>query len=74
MVYRKLKSLRAMHGIKQDEMAEIIGMGKTSYSLKENGRRDFSLKEAKAISDYFGQTVDEIFFTPTVPELKTLER
>ncbi len=41
----KLKGLRVEHGFTQKEMAQKMNIGIVTYTLKENGKRDFSSKE-----------------------------
>lgn len=57
-----LKSFRAMHGFTQEDMANTLGISKNSYNRKELGEREFTLLEAKKISDVFGKGIEEIFF------------
>ena len=59
---RKLKSLRVLAGLSQQDMAEELGLTRETYCKKENGRDSFSLEEAKHLADFFEGTVDEIFF------------
>lgn len=57
-----LKVLRASKGMKQEQMAKILGITTNSYNQKENCIRDFTLKEAKMISEMIGKSIEEIFF------------
>lgn len=61
-----LKMLRAKHSIKQKMLSDLLGITLTSYSSKENGRRPFSLDEAKKISDLFQLSIENIFFNELV--------
>ena len=58
----KLKSYRKEKRLSQTKMAEKIGIDRTSYTLKENGDRKFTLEEAKIISDILGVSIEELFF------------
>ena len=59
-----LKKLRTEKNIPQQEMAELIGLKTASaYWKKEEGHIPFSLKEAKIIADFFGEKIEDIFFT-----------
>ena len=62
----KLKALRVGHGLYQKDMCVILGLKREgSYSLKENGRRSFTQREIKIISDKFhlsGDQIREVFF------------
>jgi len=58
----KLKELRFHKKKTQLEIAKSIGITQQNLSHIENGIVTPSLKVAKRISDYFGSTVDDIFF------------
>lgn len=62
----ELKAARARNGMTQIEISEIIGMSNVTYSRKESGLREFSLSEAKHISDVLGGTIESIFFASEV--------
>lgn len=62
----KLKAYRKLYDLTQEDTAKLLDISNTSYSLKESGRKDFKLSEAKCLADYFGTTVDEIFFSNSV--------
>lgn len=47
----KVKGYRVMANITQDEMASVIGLQRRSYIDKENGVREFTVKELTAIRD-----------------------
>ena len=59
---RRLKGLRVEKRLTQKQMASLIGMPGSSYSRKENGDNQFTLKEAYKISQVLEKTIDEIFF------------
>jgi len=67
----KLKAYRTLYNVKQEEIAKILGMSLSTYSCKEKGTRQFTLDEAKKICDYFGVTIEEIFFSNIVNKLDT---
>lgn len=47
--FYRLKGLRAEKGLTQVDMARLLGMNPVTYRKKENGERDFTLREvAKA--------------------------
>lgn len=47
--FNRLKGLRAERGLTQVDMAKLLDMNPATYRKKENGERDFTLKEvAKA--------------------------
>ncbi len=61
-----LVAYRKLHNLKQEDVAKILNMSKTSYSYKETGKQEFRLNEAKILADYFGTTIDNIFFNNSV--------
>lgn len=61
-----LVAYRKLHNLKQEDVAKILNMPKTSYSYKETGKQEFRLNEAKILVDYFGTTIDNIFFNNLV--------
>ena len=56
-LYIKRKEKR----LKQKEVAEMLGIHKQSYYLKENGKREFTISEAKKLAKIFDCTLDELF-------------
>ena len=57
-----VKTLRETRGLKQEEVAELLGISTPTYSKKENGSIKWALSEAKLLSDFFGMTIEQIFF------------
>lgn len=53
--------LRKEAGLSQVEMAEILGINKTTYSHKETGKYQFQADEMFVLKDYFNRSIDEIF-------------
>ena len=62
----KLKSLRAEHDFNQQDMAEFLGIRRTTYHNKETGKNDFTVSEAKQLAELFNSSIDDIFFTDRV--------
>lgn len=63
MIYSELKGLRAKYGLTQEDVAKKLNISTVAYRQKENGHRDFMLKESKIISELFNKDIEEIFFT-----------
>lgn len=67
----KLKYWRGMLGLKQDDVAVLIGCKSSNYSSKENGKVEIFLSEQKKIKTEFNKrlvkngmpelTLDELF-------------
>ena len=57
----KLILLKEQKNLTNKEMAEILGITPIQYRKKEKGEVQFKLNEMLKLSEYFGQTMDEIF-------------
>jgi len=58
VIGERLKGLRKAKGIKQEELAEIIGVQKSTVSLYELSKNDPSDKVKIAIAKYFNISLD----------------
>lgn len=58
----KLKKLRIENKLTQEEVARIFKINTQYYSMIERGVRTPGFRLAKVIADYYGCTVDDIFF------------
>ena len=72
-MYPKLIGKRNEKGITQEKMAELLGISKGNYNLKENGKLDFNLLEVKKILKILDDTYDNIFFEENVTEISYKE-
>lgn len=52
---------RKEHRLTQKEIAKRIGMCEKSYQLKENGKRPFTIGEARKLARIFNSSLDELF-------------
>ena len=69
MGLRILKSKRILFNLTQEEIAKEVGINIKSYNLKENGKREFTLDEAKKISNLLElnlNEVNDIFFNSSI--------
>lgn len=71
-----LKAYRKLFNITQIQMAEIIGIGLTSYNHKEQGKKEFTHSEMTQILSFLKTkipdiTAEEIFFNNEVIKMKT---
>lgn len=62
MPNRNIKAERVRFGYKQEYVASKLNISKTTYNLKENGKREFTENEMRILSRLFGKTLDELFF------------
>ena len=47
--------------IKQSDLAKMLGIHQVTYSRKESGSRDFTITEARMLSQIFNKSLDELF-------------
>ena len=52
-MFRKLKGILTMNGMTQQDLANLLGLSASTLNFKINGKTEFTLNEAKKISDYF---------------------
>ncbi len=57
----RLEELRKKKGIKQEELAEAMGVSRQTIGSLENGRYNPSLILAFKLAKYFGLFIEEIF-------------
>ena len=67
-MYPKLVGKRNEKGITQQGMADLLGISKNNYNLKENGKLDFNLVEVKKILKILNDSYDNIFFEENVTQ------
>lgn len=75
MAHNKVKGYRAMLGLTQKQIAELLGITPQSYSSKEIGIRSFKDSEKIKLKELFGEidanlTIDSIFFNQIVSKSK----
>jgi len=51
---------RALHHLKQEYCANILGLGRGAYGQYERGDRNLSIEHAVILADYYGITIDEL--------------
>lgn len=60
-MFRKLKSLLIINGMTQQDLANVLSLSTSALNLKINGKSEFTLTEAKRISDYFKMSIEDVF-------------
>ena len=63
-----LKIARERKGISQKDMAESIGVAKSTYSLYESGNREPNVQTIKKISDILNVSADELLGIDDEPQ------
>lgn len=58
----KIKDLRKKFGISARQLAEAVGTSRSNISMIEINLRKPDLNLAKRIAEYFGTTIEDIFF------------
>lgn len=61
MLKTRLKEYRARFGLKQEDLANLVGVRRETIGNLENGRYNPSLKLAMDIAKVFHTTVEELF-------------
>ena len=56
----KIKEYRILKGYTQAEIANVLNIKQSSYSNKELGRRDFTVKEIKILKELFDVTYEDL--------------
>lgn len=59
---RKLIELRLSRGLKQKDVAKAVNISTSYYGMIEQGKRMPNLNIAMMIAQYFGKSIEEIFF------------
>lgn len=57
----KIKELRKLNKVTQDDLAEAVGVTRQTIISLENGKYNASLQLAHKISRYFGKKIEDIF-------------
>lgn len=58
MIGEKLKSLRESKGLKQLDIANMLGVSRTTYTQYETGKSEPDLGTVAKLADFFGVTTD----------------
>jgi DNA-binding XRE family transcriptional regulator len=59
----KAKYFRELAGKTQQQVAEHLGLTKSGYALKEQGKRTFTIYEGIQFADFIKQPVKKIFLS-----------
>lgn len=62
-MYNKLKGLMTEYHITQEILAKKLEISITTLNFKINGKSDFTVTEAKVISNLLKKPMDEVFYT-----------
>ena len=70
-MYSKLKGILVEKNITQQELAQILEISVSALNFKINGKSDFSVTEAKRVSNLLGKTIEEIIIINEIKKMKT---
>lgn len=73
VISNRIKQLRNEKGISQQELADYLGIGRTSLSKIENTKYNPSARIIQKTSDYFKLPIGDIFFNIYVSQCNTKE-
>lgn len=57
----RIEEIRNERGIRQDELAKLMGVSRQTISSLENGRYNPSILLAHKIAQFFGMSIEEVF-------------
>jgi transcriptional regulator with XRE-family HTH domain len=63
----RLSELRNKHDLNQEEIAEILGVARTTYAMYEQGKREMDYATLVRIADYYKVSLDYIFGRSAIP-------
>jgi DNA-binding XRE family transcriptional regulator len=71
-VFDKLRSIRIAEGKTCKDLSAVLGLHtRGAYHKKEAGSVPFKLIEAKAVADFFGVSIEDIFFDDEMSRIDT---
>lgn len=65
---QKIKKLRIEKGLSQEQVAQVIGVSRPTYTAIEAGKQKLDLDEAKKLADLFGIDVDALL-SGNIPDI-----
>lgn len=57
----RIEEIRTARGIRQEELARLMGVSRQTISSLENGRYNPSIQLAYKLAKYFGMSIEEVF-------------
>ncbi len=57
----RIEEIRKERGIRQEELAQVLGVSRQTISSLETGRYNPSIFLAHKIAQHFGMTIEEVF-------------
>ena len=72
MLSKNLAMLRDLHGLSQEEAAEIVGISRQAYAKWEKGETVPDVEKCALLAEYYGTTVDSLLNFRTEQEGMTI--
>lgn len=60
MSENRLKQVRVEHGYKQAEIAAVLGIGQSAYSMMESGQREINGEKLVKLARFYDCSTDEL--------------
>ena len=57
----RIEEIRNEKGVRQEDLARLMGVSRQTISSLENGRYNPSIMLAHKIAKYFGMAIEEVF-------------
>ena len=57
----RIEEIRNEQGVRQEDLARLMGVSRQTISSLENGRYNPSIMLAHKIAQYFGMAIEEVF-------------
>ncbi len=57
----RIEEIRNEKGVRQEDLARLMGVSRQTISSLENGRYNPSIMLAHKIAQYFGMSIEEVF-------------
>lgn len=57
----RLKELRKMHNVSQEDLAKLLGVGRSTIANYESGLSEPTIESVKKIAEYFSVSIDYLF-------------
>ncbi len=57
----RIEEIRNQRGMRQEELAKLLGVSRQTISSLENGRYNPSIGLAHKVAKLFGRTIEEVF-------------
>lgn len=61
MLLERLLELRNKHGLTQQQVAELLDVGRTTYAMYEQGKREMDYELLIKLADHYKVSLDYLF-------------